>query len=239
LSPRKRGAHSTKRHQKVCELIDTRQAMAEQSSEGIGEPRGKALPLNSKCLTTAQLQRIARGLEVHTTARGDELHQMVEGKLTEMGKEPRNVQVIISGAKRLSLRDDNGIFLEVDPEESVDSPGGGESTEDDDLAAIIEDLKTALAQATEENNQLKDELSHQQLESEVVKTALEEKVRTLEQEKESLREAASSTGVEELSNFRHSHQGCSIRQTAPKLFSDDLWLLSYCTDHGASGTNLS
>ena len=111
--------------------------------------------------------------------------------------------------------------------------------EDDDLAAIIEDLKMVLAQATEENNQLKDELSQQQLESEVVKTALEEKVRTLEQEKESLREAASSTGVEELSNFRHSHQGCSIRQTAPKLFSDDLWLLSYCTDHGASGTNLS
>ena len=117
MSPRKRGAHSTKRHQKVCELIDTRQAMAEQSSEGIGEPRGKALPLNSKCLTTAQLQRIARGLEVHTTARGDELHQMVDGKLTEMGKEPRNVQVIILGVEHLSLRDDYGIFLEVDPEE--------------------------------------------------------------------------------------------------------------------------
>ena len=91
-----------------------------------------------------------------------------------------------------------GIFLEVDPEESVDSPGGSESAEDDDLAAIIEDLKTALAQATDENNQLKDELSQQQLESEVVKTALEEKVRTLEQEKESLREATSSSGVEEL-----------------------------------------
>jgi len=45
---------------------------------------------------------------------------------------------------------------------------------------------------------LKDELSQQQLESEVVKTALEEKVRTLEQEKESLREATSSSGVEEL-----------------------------------------
>ena len=45
---------------------------------------------------------------------------------------------------------------------------------------------------------MKDELSQQQLESEVVKTALEEKVRTLEQEKESLREATSSSGVEEL-----------------------------------------
>jgi len=160
----------------VCELIDTRQAMAEQSSKGIGEPRGKALALNSKRLTTAQLQRIARGLEVHTTARGDELRQMVDGKLTEMGKEPRNVQVIISGAERLLLRDDNGVFLEVDSEESADSPGGGKSAEDDDLAAIIEDLKTALARATDENNQLKDELSQQQLESKVVKTALEEKV---------------------------------------------------------------
>lgn len=107
-----------------------------------------------KRLTTAQLQRIARGLEVHTTTRGDELHQMVDSKPTEMGKKPRNVQVIISGAEHLSLRDDNGVFLEVDPEESVDSPGGGESAEDDDLAAIIEDLKTALARATDENNQL-------------------------------------------------------------------------------------
>jgi len=132
--------------------------MTEQSSEGIAEPHGKALPLNSKRLTTAQLQRIVRGLKVHTTARGDELRQMVDGRLTEMGKQPRNVQVIISWVERLSLRDDNGVFLEVDPEESVDSPGGGESTEDDDLAAIIEDLKTAFARDTEENNQLKDEL---------------------------------------------------------------------------------
>jgi len=29
-----------------------------------------------------------------------------------------------------------------------------------------------------------------------------------------------------------------IRQTAPELFSDDSWLQSYCTNHGASGTNL-
>ena len=47
-------------------------------------------------------------------------------------------------------------------------------------ATVIEDLKVALARATE-NNQLTDELLQQQLESEVVKTALE-KVRTLEQE---------------------------------------------------------
>jgi len=47
-------------------------------------------------------------------------------------------------------------------------------------------------------NQLKDELLQQQLESEVVKIALKEKVQTLEQEKESLRDTTSSTGVEEL-----------------------------------------
>ena len=70
----------------MCELIDTRQAMAEQLSEGIGEPHGKALPLNSKGLTTAQLQRIVRGLEVHTTARGDELRQMVDGSRLKWAK---------------------------------------------------------------------------------------------------------------------------------------------------------
>jgi len=42
---------------------------------------------------------------------------MVDGKLTEMGAEPRNMQVIILGVERLSLRDDYGVLLEVDPEE--------------------------------------------------------------------------------------------------------------------------
>ena len=97
----------------------------------LDEPRGKVLPLNSKRLKTTQLQRLARALSLPTSASGDELRLMIDGKLGEMEKEPRNVQVVIAkaehGAERLSLWDDDGSFLDVDPG-SPDGDGGEKET---------------------------------------------------------------------------------------------------------------
>lgn len=42
---------------------------------------GRPLPLNSKCLTLLMMKQIARGLEIPSTTSGDELRQLIEGKL--------------------------------------------------------------------------------------------------------------------------------------------------------------
>ena len=160
----------------------------------LDEPRGKVLPLNSKRLKTTQLQRLARALSLPTSASGDELRLMIDGKLGEMEKEPRNVQVVISeaerGAERLSLWDDDGSFLDVDPE----SPDGDGSEKETESAATVGELQAALDHALEENAQLRVELQQQQ-------TALEEErsqTEALKKENERLEETTTLTRVSEL-----------------------------------------
>ena len=82
-----------------------------RTEEGPGvdleEPRVKTYPLNSRQLATGVVKRIA----------------MLEGKLEEQGREPRNIQVQLTeeeGAVRtIELLGAGGAFLqiEVEPEE--------------------------------------------------------------------------------------------------------------------------
>ena len=78
-------------------------------------PRGKLLPLNSRRLTTVQLKKIAEGLRLPTAGSTDEIRQLIEGKL----EEEHNVQAAVDEATTvnvtLSLVDDEGVFLEVEP----------------------------------------------------------------------------------------------------------------------------
>ena len=55
-------------------------------------PRAR-LPLNSKRLTSEQIKRVERALGVPTDASVDEVCVMIEGKLNEMERDPKNVQV--------------------------------------------------------------------------------------------------------------------------------------------------
>ena len=76
-------------------------------------------------------------MDVPTTAAGDEVRQMIEGKLAEEGREPRNVQVIL-GTTPLDafvLQDADGTFLTVETEEeapSEESEGSDGESEDPD-----------------------------------------------------------------------------------------------------------
>ena len=68
------------------------------------------------------LKRITGVLELPSSGSADQLRQIVDAKLDEMHKEPKNVQVIVySGDKGapvwLELQDEDGTFLEVPPEE--------------------------------------------------------------------------------------------------------------------------
>ena len=81
-------------------------------------PPGRLLPLNSRRLTTVQLKKIAEGLGLPTTGSSDETRQLIEGKLAE-GHEVHNVQVVVNETTTmsvtLSLMDEGGVFLNVDP----------------------------------------------------------------------------------------------------------------------------
>ena len=68
--------------------------MSEEAVLGKGpKPRGQTYPVNSKRLGAAYLHRIAAELGLRTTAPLKDIRQMIDGKLLEESKEPRNVQV--------------------------------------------------------------------------------------------------------------------------------------------------
>ena len=102
-----------------------------EASEDEGETSERSrtrhpIPLNSKRLTAEYLKRLARALDVPTTAAGDEIRQMVEGKLVDKGREPRNAQVVLRGAtpqSAFALQDEEGEFLIVEAGESGGTSG--------------------------------------------------------------------------------------------------------------------
>ena len=84
-------------------------------------PSGKLLPLNSKRVTNRHLKQICEALALPTTGSGDQMHQLIEGKLCseEFGREPANIQVLVSEYNlvevKLSLVDEGDVFLETSP----------------------------------------------------------------------------------------------------------------------------
>ena len=91
-------------------------------SERVGSERGEEsvtpvrLPLNSKRLTVSHLRRLASEVGVPTDASADELRQMIDGKLTEDGRDALNIQVVllsVDPSSEFSLEDEGGKFLTV------------------------------------------------------------------------------------------------------------------------------
>ena len=131
------------------------------------------LPLNSRRLTGATIKRIAQALDVPITASTAEILQMVEAKLSDVGREPRNVQVLLGGAEpgsRLALEDETGTFLEIPPEEppgpDEDVEGGAEGGAEDGAEeprdgtgpGELETLREELAQSKEQTEALQEEV---------------------------------------------------------------------------------
>ena len=78
------------------------------------------------------LVSIARAMELPTKRTVEETRLIIEGKLTEMGREPRNVQVCVSepdsGSEKVSLRDARGVF--VDTQYRLPETSGVEESEE-------------------------------------------------------------------------------------------------------------
>jgi len=126
--------------------------------------------LNSARLTAGQLCSLRTELGVPTSGLVGDLRLMIEGKITDLGRDPRNVQVALSrdaDDRSFTLSDHEGIFLTVNPEEHNDSGGSTHEhesspepeneleivrTERDELRAEVNTLaqeKTALQEQLE------------------------------------------------------------------------------------------
>ena len=125
-------------------------------------PRGRVLPLNSRRLTAVHVRQLAKAMGVPTEAATDEVCQMIEGKLAEDEREPRNVQVVMMGEASLALWDDNGEFLRAEPEEQRDDEPpaltSGAEFEEEGEQDEVEYLRVALRAVTAENEGLKNEV---------------------------------------------------------------------------------
>ena len=93
------------------------------------EAEGVPFPLNSRRLTGLHLKTIAKALGLPTTGTSDETRVMIDGKLEEMGRDSRNVQVILKrddrGKETLSLKDVDGVLVNVATPEERDEVGTG------------------------------------------------------------------------------------------------------------------
>ena len=136
------------------------EGVAAEESNQTGVGRGEqTMPLNSRRLTALLLRRLADGLGVPIGATQADLRPMIEGKLTESGRDPLHIQVItrsVENGTHLSLRDESGIFAEFEPPEPENPPlaDTSESSEEDDetelvsLRAEVERLKEELESQT-------------------------------------------------------------------------------------------
>ena len=134
--------------------VQPEEAASVRRDGGVVIGTGRPLPLNSKKLTGVLLKQLARGLEIPTSSSGDDLRTLIEGKLGEMGHDPRNTQAVLQEAEtgiNISLQDAEGVFLTVKP--IVVELGGlddppSESADEDDVGELRAALREAKEQQT-------------------------------------------------------------------------------------------
>ena len=101
--------------------------------------------LNSKRLSATHLRRLATAMELPTEAVGDEVRQMIEGRLIAQGREPHNVQVVLGATptEAFCLQDAEGTFLNVEEDEQPPSEHGSGShdSESESSESEIHSLK--------------------------------------------------------------------------------------------------
>lgn len=131
--------------------------------------RSRLLPLNSSRLATYVIRRVAVEMELPGNATRADTLSMIEGKLTDAGEEPRNVQVKLTEEeetlKAVELVTERGPFLrvEIEPEEELEEPladlEGEDETQDGTLAEQLRRTQARLLEAQARNETLAREVS--------------------------------------------------------------------------------
>ncbi len=120
------------------------------------------LPLNSKRLKVGHLRRLAAAMGVPTTASADELRQLIDGTLTEKGRESSNVQVVLENADataEFTLEDEGGQFLTVTTMEEETGRESPDLSEQEEEGQEVDTLRKEVEALAEENQSLKAEVS--------------------------------------------------------------------------------
>ena len=143
----------------------------EGSESGVRATALIRLPLNSKRLTVNHLRQLASEVSVPTGVSSDELRQMIDGKLTEEGRDTPNVQVVLLNAELGSeffLEDEEGKFLTVaaaelenqedgDPTESEGEQLADDSDQGEELNTLKRENQALQNQVSDLERRLKDE----------------------------------------------------------------------------------
>ena len=110
------------------------------------------LPFNSKRLTAEQIKRVTRALDVPTEAAATEVRVMIEGNLRELGREPANVQVLMS-TSGMSLLDEGEEFMVIpvdhdgeDRPEEQESEGSSQDGSGNEAEQLRTELQGARAE---------------------------------------------------------------------------------------------
>ena len=133
------------------------------------------MPLNSSCITVGQLHWLGKALGLTSSGSIDDQRLMVKGKISEMGHEPYNVQVVFeeySGDASFQLFDEGSEFLMVPSADTDHSYEGDEPYEEMASGSFgeeqhkVELLRQSVTDITRERDKLCKELeaTRQQLE---------------------------------------------------------------------------
>ena len=158
--------------------------IAEEAVEAtVDRTRVRTYPLNSRQLTADVIGPMAKELDLPTAGSLEETRQILDGKLVEMGREPRNVQVDLEemeGVVAVYLKDKSGVFLEAQPERIEERSEEDSKRESDGSEGGVHDgggvreaaeLEAQLLRVSKENATLRGEVSavREQLEKEKAK----------------------------------------------------------------------
>ena len=110
---------------------------------------------------------LSGGTMVLSSGASADIQLIIEGRLTKLGREPHNVQVVIDEGTpiaALDLQDESGTFLTVQDEDPVDPEHAGDTVElehETSKKGDNEDGVSSLKQALEEAIQQKQALADQ------------------------------------------------------------------------------
>ncbi len=118
------------------------------------ELEGRWLPLSSRRLNRNHLQLVAESLGLPTGMSLEELRQVIDGKLADTNRDPRNVQLVIQETAKTEMKillvDESGVF------QRSESVLQARADEGEELAGVRLELEEALQQNRDLRGQLQD-----------------------------------------------------------------------------------
>lgn len=123
-----------------------------------GSTRLRTVTLNSKRLTASRLKQLAGALGIPRAASSEDLRAMIEGKLTDDGRDPLRIQVVLRTVERgvhMTLQDEMGVFMEIEPP-TVDAhppdglPGQESDETDSEEPTAVRELREEVGRLTVE-----------------------------------------------------------------------------------------